>query len=139
MKNERSSKQALKFPSYGGARGGQDAADHIAQSFDAAYNDNTYRRYFATANGTTAKSISSNALTTASFAIFPNPAQDYFFIELANTTSNEVLEIYNISGKLVISEPVYHHKKLLLKNLSTGIYYGKLQGKSEVVKLVIIK
>jgi hypothetical protein len=79
----------------------------------------------------------------ATFQIFPNPAKDYFEVNLSNTSNeNGVIEIYNAVGQLVqtiaLGNETQLKKNVSLNNLSTGIYVVKttLGSKSSSRKLV---
>jgi hypothetical protein len=79
----------------------------------------------------------------ATFQIFPNPAKDYFEVNLSNTSNeNGVIEIYNAVGQLVqtiaLGNETQLKKNVSLNNLATGIYVVKttLGSKSSSRKLV---
>lgn len=65
-------------------------------------------------------------------AIYPNPAKDEFFIYLKDyTIGNLHLQIYDMSGKLILSENRSSQDSRIpvsTKNFENGVYVVKLQG-----------
>lgn len=56
--------------------------------------------------------------------IYPNPASDFFVIEVDR---NGTLELYDINGKLILNEKINHHKQSIsVSNYSSGLYLVKL-------------
>ncbi|RMG79686.1 MAG: T9SS C-terminal target domain-containing protein [Bacteroidetes bacterium] len=76
-----------------------------------------------------------NARTLASSKtrkIYPNPAADYLFIE---THQNETVYLFDVSGRLVISQPVFEGKNQLdVHQLKNGVYFLKIN--EETIKFV---
>jgi len=77
-----------------------------------------------------------------SFSIYPNPATDYFTIVSDVDISNVAIEVFDMSGKLqiiTIKNTDKRSKKILVKNLSKGMYIVKLATaeKSEFAKIII--
>lgn len=58
----------------------------------------------------------------------PNPTTDNIMVSVNNNTKIDLLEIYSISGKLILSQQINDFEiKLDLKNLAEGIYQLKIQ------------
>lgn len=56
--------------------------------------------------------------------IYPNPASDFFVIEVDR---NGTLELYDINGKLILNEKINQHKQSIsVSNYSSGLYFVKL-------------
>ena len=79
--------------------------------------------------------------------IFPNPATDAVTISLSNKlTGSETVEIYNITGKLVMRnlfkdlEGTSVSKSMNISELNTGVYFVYITGAgdSKIRKLVKI-
>ncbi|WP_185157120.1 M36 family metallopeptidase [Chryseobacterium schmidteae] len=72
------------------------------------------------------------AIDKSLIAIYPNPAKDEFFIYLKDfTIGNLHLQIYDMSGKLIVSENRFSPDARILvstKDLENGVYVVKLQG-----------
>lgn len=77
-------------------------------------------------------------------AIYPNPAKDEFFIYLKdNTIGNLHVQVYDMSGKLLISENRFSPDSRIpvsTKNFDNGIYVIKIQGTGvNISSKIIIK
>jgi hypothetical protein len=71
-------------------------------------------------------------------AIYPNPASDLLHIGKAFANSNNTMEIYDPTGKLLLSEKA--KEEIDLSQLKKGVYIVKISGdRSYVSKLVIVK
>lgn len=72
------------------------------------------------------------AIDKSLIAIYPNPAKDEFFIYLKDfTIGNLHLQIYDMSGKLIVSENRFSPDARIpvsTKDLENGVYVVKLQG-----------
>jgi len=75
--------------------------------------------------------------------IFPNPASDELSITgLMEEKTETVLELYDISGQLVMTqivEPGKREAKLHLKELKAGVYLLKLQGQEYRQEVKVVK
>jgi hypothetical protein len=86
-----------------------------------------------------ALSISEHNLTNIS--IFPNPSQTGIFtIDLSNeNTNNSVLNIYEITGKLILSKKLENlNSQVNLSNLASGIYSVEIKSENSIVKERIV-
>nr|WP_314497297.1 T9SS-dependent M36 family metallopeptidase [uncultured Chryseobacterium sp.] len=77
-------------------------------------------------------------------AIYPNPAKDEFFIYLKGYTVGKVhVEIYDMSGKLIISENMFSPDSRIpvsTKDFENGVYVVKLNGVGiDVTSKIIVK
>jgi len=59
-------------------------------------------------------------------SLFPNPVSDCLYYTNDKTTHEEYIEIYDIYGKLVISEQLKNNCSIDMSNISSGIYLIKL-------------
>ncbi len=77
----------------------------------------------------------------ADFKFFPNPANDFFTLELPSNVSDMFLQIYDIQGKLVLEEKsVLQNSNVAIDKLSNGIYIVKLFNENiEISKKLIIQ
>lgn len=67
--------------------------------------------------------------------IYPNPANDFIFIEGASNVEGTVrLAIFDITGKKVIEEPLMGQKRLDLSELKSGIYLYNLFADNELIQ-----
>lgn len=84
----------------------------------------------------TNNTLSTNSVSThLSVSIYPNPASDYFTIEMENEIKS--VEIYSLQGQKVLNSTL---KKINISNLSKGIYLVQIEDKNHAVstqKLVI--
>ena len=68
--------------------------------------------------------------------IYPNPAEDYFFIWLTNINDkNSVVTIYNTTAKIVFQENIYGKTKISTSDWTPGMYIVKSE--DAVMKIVI--
>jgi hypothetical protein len=63
-------------------------------------------------------------------SIYPNPARDEFVIKFISSNAPAVVEMYDVSGKLVKSERVNTNSaaplRIVVKDLPTGTYLIKI-------------
>ncbi len=74
--------------------------------------------------------VSIQNLQKKEFAVFPNPASDYFNIELSAkpTLNSTFIEIYNLFGALVHKEMINNrNEKINVKGLNSGVYLIKIR------------
>jgi hypothetical protein len=61
------------------------------------------------------------------FLLYPNPARSKIIIEIPVYLQGSILSMYNISGKIMLSERVYSNRtELDVSNLPTGTYFIKM-------------
>lgn len=74
--------------------------------------------------------LGTNEFSKSKISVYPNPATD--IIKIENLKSNSLLELIDNSGKLVktISNSKSTKTEVNIKNLSSGIYYLKVDGQS---------
>lgn len=81
-------------------------------------------------------------LADEKIAIYPNPSQGIITIDLKEFKCNGTIDVFNISGVLVLQQPVLINKnsyQLDLKRLVAGSYYIRLtSGNKKVVKKVLL-
>jgi len=76
-------------------------------------------------------------------SVTPNPASDYFYVNINNTITNGSIVIYDAIGKLVLQQPVPSGSasvKVNVENLKSGVYIVRLQNTgtaSTPIKLVV--
>jgi hypothetical protein len=81
------------------------------------------------------------ALAQNTFSLFPNPANNNFVIE-TNTTGKQLLQVFDITGKLVLTQNITNSKTTIdASNLSNGIYSARLLSNDGLAntKLVIVR
>jgi hypothetical protein len=76
-----------------------------------------------------------------SFDIFPNPSNSDVTISFENQNTNYKIEIFDLSGKLIISTITNQNTYHVYKNtLNSGVYFIKItdsEGKYSVKKLLL--
>jgi hypothetical protein len=71
------------------------------------------------------------------FLIYPNPCSEYIFI---NTNTNiDLIEIFDISGKMVLYSNSVNNKILDVKNFISGIYFVRIYHENLCITLNFIK
>jgi hypothetical protein len=67
--------------------------------------------------------LSSDGFGIETFGIYPNPAQDYFKLNLTDTDlSNTKISIYDLNGKLVLSKMSDSNQRVDVQQLNSGMY-----------------
>lgn len=67
--------------------------------------------------------------------IFPNPANDEFYVRLNTINDNLNLEVYNITGLLVLKQMITEeNSKISLVNLPSGIYFIKIKDGDKIIR-----
>ncbi|MEL0456332.1 T9SS type A sorting domain-containing protein [Flavobacteriaceae bacterium SZ-1-7] len=66
--------------------------------------------------------LSSNNLTKLAFSIYPNPVKDKLFVSSANNLNNYNVEIFDVLGKLKISEQLKSNS-IIVEHLPKGVYF----------------
>jgi len=57
--------------------------------------------------------------------VYPNPAINYIYVQLPQSTKADML-IYNAIGSIVKKETIFNNSKIILNDLSNGLYTYKL-------------
>ncbi len=76
-----------------------------------------------------------------SFGIFPNPASDAFFVQLPHDVRSAEMEIYHISGRLVMQSVVSESQQVAVDHLALGVYFVRFRNpendSNEIMKLIV--
>ena len=73
-------------------------------------------------------------------SIYPNPTNDYIYVNLPNEISKINIMILDVLGKKVFQKNVYNNKnKIEMSHLSNGVYFAKITHDSESKTFKIIK
>ncbi len=74
------------------------------------------------------------------FAMYPNPSSDHINIQLPSGVSKAELNVFDISGKLVLQSNIISQNQLVnVTDLSSGIYVLKIQSEGKVGSRQFIK
>lgn len=86
--------------------------------------------------------LSSQSFEANQIAIFPNPSNGLFNISLGDLSPNKI-EVYDISGKLIVSQSKFESfdntTAIDLSNASDGIYFIKISTENNTITKRIIK
>jgi lysozyme len=90
--------------------------------------------------GCSTTGIKPNNLNNA-FAIYPNPASNSFQIDYPAINAEAVLSIYDLNGKLVLTQTMINKTTIDVSNLSEGIYNISILSNEGVAnkRLLIVK
>ena len=77
---------------------------------------------------------------TPKMSIYPNPAYNYLTVELSSQKNNEVIQIYNASGKIVLEQNVSAPiQQISIARLLPGFYFARInddpKGAQQFIKL----
>ncbi len=87
-------------------------------------------------------SISVAELTTNSIGLFPNPTNEYIYLNIGSESKLNSVSIYNQEGKNVKKIKAYQNRKaIVVSDLANGIYICKVQTENGVgvLKFVVTK
>jgi subtilisin-like proprotein convertase family protein len=90
----------------------------------------------------TAGPLSIDEKQITDFAIFPNPAKNYFEFSLSSAQNNLKLGVYDVNGRLLFDKTFdgQQRKVVNTENLSGGIYFVEIiNGNQRAVKKLVIK
>ncbi len=74
------------------------------------------------------------------FALYPNPSSDHINVQLPNGVSKADLNVFDISGRLVLSSKITSQNKLVnVADLSNGVYVLKIQSEGKIGAKQFIK
>ncbi len=83
-------------------------------------------------------STGQNKIATGNVKIYPNPAGSELYISTDNPHASDI-EIYNMSGSLVIKTKISPSEKIDISVLSPGTYILKVNSKNVEIKKIIVK
>ena len=61
-------------------------------------------------------------------SIIPNPADQHFYITGMNESKSNMVFVYDMMGKLTLSQNAYNHDKIDISGLNPGIYLVQVNG-----------
>jgi hypothetical protein len=78
---------------------------------------------------------------SSSVQVYPNPTPNYLIIELPNANREIQIEVVDVNGKLVLNQnyPTSTKIKLLVHDLTTGVYFVKIKSRDDLQVIKIIK
>ena len=87
----------------------------------------------------TASSTTTNS--NESMRIYPNPTQDFFFVQLSNQVHDSQLKIYDVLGKEVSQQTLNKtQSEISVSHLETGIYIIEVsQGNNKFIEHIVVK
>lgn len=83
---------------------------------------------------------SSNTLKEKEYiSVFPNPASDWFRIELPTIVKEEMLNIYNITGQRILAKSIDDSIRIDVNSWPSGIYFysTEINGHKQTGKIVV--
>ena len=84
--------------------------------------------------------ISTFNTQNSTFQIYPNPAQNNFIIEVSNS-DKQIIQVVDISGKIILSKTITGTTNIDASNLSQGVYNISLTSNTGITnkRLIIVK
>ncbi|MGL5891348.1 MAG: T9SS type A sorting domain-containing protein, partial [Bacteroidia bacterium] len=75
-------------------------------------------------------------LMSEGFSVYPNPASQFITVNLGTAATAEVIEIYDMAGRIILSEAVNNRTKIELsvEGVESGVYF--VRAGNQLVKLV---
>lgn len=104
-------------------------------NYDIDFSENSTGRHLTISNPSgkkiiyNAPSLTTDDISKSKISVYPNPASQYLVLE--NLKFNSNIELFDHNGKLIktISDIKYSKKEMDIKNIPSGIYYLKVNGK----------
>jgi len=79
-------------------------------------------------------------LLNTTFAVYPNPVQDYLFVSFPKQLNEATVMVYNILGELVLKSDVSaNNNKVNFSSLTSGIYIANIRGGDAQNSFKIVK
>jgi hypothetical protein len=86
--------------------------------------------------------LSVNSFALDDLSIFPNPTSESFTVQATNLVSETTISLYDVQGKLLLSERMLPHNGTLTMNVSSlenGVYFMKISSEGNTVVKKLIK
>jgi hypothetical protein len=106
----------------------------------------TYTVVVTDANGCSATSLPTfttsiqEMLQSSGFVLYPNPVEDMFAVELKETVRKEGwIRVYDVAGKLVMSQTFTGNKTEILFNKEVGTYYVEVFADDKLYRTRFLK
>ncbi|MGL2964566.1 S8 family serine peptidase [Flavobacterium sp. RSB2_4_14] len=119
----------------------QQIVDFVKQSADRFSNPTNQFGYgipdFQLALNMAQLSINSNS--KGKFMVYPNPTNDYFYVSFPNGIENAEITLYNSIGQKVFEKELNSSNLISMENLTSGIYFYKIESNSLIQSGKIIK
>ena len=87
-------------------------------------NDEKYKSYWYYTKTST---LSSETFSSKTTIVFPNPTSKFLKVSLQEQFSNPMLEIYDATGKKVLSKKIVSDEDIDVSNLTPSIYFYKIK------------
>jgi hypothetical protein len=95
--------------------------EEVFEAWDADWDEDTRTTYFYSEFN----SSSVNENGDSDFVIYPNPTNDFFTINLNNSSKTVLVEIFDARGKMVISQELIENQPISVVHLNRGVYVYK--------------
>lgn len=100
----------------------------------------SFRFYGKRVPGSTNVGIDEKFNWTDVVLVFPNPSNDFLFVESKIQQDNTSLILYNLQGQVCLSQPIVtSHQKIDVSRLSRGIYLAKIVGEKVNKTFKVVK
>lgn len=83
-----------------------------------------------TGSFTAALPLISNNISSSSFSIYPNPANDLIYIE-TETSELLTMTIFNFSGQILMEYEINDNQTIDISDLSSGIYFYQIKNSDQ--------
>lgn len=84
-----------------------------------------------------------NYSNNINISIYPNPANNFIYINNNNNRNTSTIDIYDVSGKCVLTEKTKQKQhKINISQLNNGVYYVQVidkKGSTKTKKIVVLK
>ena len=95
--------------------------EEVFEAYDENWDEDTRTTYYYSENNSSGVEINIDN----DLLIYPNPATDYFTIDLKNGSETVLVEIYDTYGRMVSSKEIIENQTISVSDFVRGIYVYK--------------
>jgi len=102
--------------------------EEVFEAYDDNWDEDTRTTYYYSESNSSGVELNN----VDGFLIYPNPATDYFTIDLKNGSETVLVEIYDTHGRMVSSQEIIDNQPILVSDFDRGIYVYKFVHKGNM-------
>ena len=95
--------------------------EEVFEAWDESWDEDTRTNYFYSENN----SSSVNENGDSHFVVYPNPATDFFSLDLNSGSETVLVEVFDTRGRRVLSEEIVENQPIFVSHLNKGVYVYK--------------
>jgi len=95
--------------------------EEVFEAWDESWDEDTRTNYFYSENNSSAVELNDDG----AFLAYPNPATDFFTLDLNIGSDVVLVEVFDTRGKRVLSEEIVENQPISVSHLDKGVYVYK--------------